>query len=384
MSGISAVLLTEIISPYRIKPFNHLSRVRGLDLEVYFLAETEDRRHWKVRTEEIRFRYEVLPGIKAARMYQGGTLFFNPSVVRRLVRRRPDVVICAGWSHPTTWVALLAARLIQARVLVWSESTLQDSRVQSRVKEAIKRWVVRNADGYVVPGSAQREYLRFLGAAEDRIRIAPNAVDNDHFAVGVDRGSEAWQAAKRELGLEGLVVLYVGRLLDEKGIPELLRLAPSIERDFGATLVLVGTGPEEERYRAECVGAGLRNVHFAGFQDQERITTYYAAADVFVFPTRSDPWGLVVNEAMAAGLPVVCSTAAGAAGDLVEDGGNGFLCAPGDEAELGRAVARLLRDAGLRTRMGRRSAEIIQSYSPERMADGFASAIFGAVGSCGS
>jgi glycosyltransferase involved in cell wall biosynthesis len=362
-------LLTEIIAPYRVEPFNLLAAQPGVQLEVLFFAKTEDRRSWRVPTERIRFPYRVLGGLSVGRMYQGAMLFLNPGVVTRLLRLRPHVVVCGGWHHPTLWLGLLAARLCGARVLVWSESTAADSRVPHRAKDALKRWMVARADGFVVPGAPQRDYLLSMGAPADRVWVAPNAVDNGHFAAG----AALRETVRGELGLSGTVVVFVGRLLDEKGVPELLDAAAAL-RGSGATVLVVGDGPDAGRYRREAAERGLHNVVFAGFRDQDELPGLYSAADVFVFPTRSDPWGLVLNEAMAAGLPVVSSDAAGATRDLVRPGENGFVYPSGDGDALRDALLALVGDEALRARMGRRSREIVSAFTPAAMAGALAEA----------
>ena len=144
-----------------------------------------------------------------------------------------------------------------------------------------------------------------------------------------------------------------------------------------ATLFVVGDGPARARYQAICRERELTSVRFEGFRTQEELPRYYGIADVFVFPTHSDPWGLVLNEAMCSGLPVICSTAAGAAEDLMRPGQNGFVYEPGDVDALKRHMLTLLSDAEMRRRMGASSQEIIKDFSPQEMAHSFGDAVLG-------
>jgi glycosyltransferase involved in cell wall biosynthesis len=138
---------------------------------------------------------------------------------------------------------------------------------------------------------------------------------------------------------------------------------------------MVGDGPDRARYQAWCREREMNSVRFEGVRSQQDLPRYYGIADVFVFPTRSDPWGLVLNEAMCSGLPVICSTAAGAAADLVRSGQNGFLHELGDIATLKRHMSTLLSDDRLRLRMGKASREIIAGFGPQNMAQGFRNAV---------
>lgn len=137
-----------------------------------------------------------------------------------------------------------------------------------------------------------------------------------------------------------------------------------------AQLVLVGEGPDRAGYEAIVREQQLQNVRFVNFLEHEALCRYYAAADIFVLPSRSETWGLVINEAMEFGLPIVTTDAVGAAPDLVS--GNGFVTPAGDAGALAKALEQLARDPQLRARMGARSREIIAGFTPETWADGFA------------
>lgn len=377
MKKIKVIILTEIISPYRISPFNCLNQEINIDLEVFFFAETESRRSWHVPKDKIQFPYRVVWGLQAGKAYQNAPVFCNPNVIYQLWQQQPDVVIFGGWHHFTYWLALVYAQMTGTRLLIWSESTPKDERDSNQLKDKLKRWIVDKASGYIVPGKAQKDYLIHLGAKEERIWTAPNAVDSDFFVSETKRYRQHQETWKQKLGLSGIIILYVGRLIDEKGIPELLEAFAQLRADKSVTLVIVGDGPQAEQYQLYCQHKKLNNIFFTGFQPQSTLVQYYAIADIFVFPTRSDPWGLVLNEAMAAGLPIVCSAAAGAIDDLLEDGGNGFIVPVGNVEKLSSALQRLVEDEGLRTQMGMRSQQIILNYTPQKMAQGFKEAILG-------
>ena len=368
-------VLTEIISPYRIPFLNELSSDPSIDLEVLFFSKTEGRRNWKIPWKSISFKYQVLPGWLVARRYQGGPIFFNPGVWRNLQKGRFQAVIFFGYHHPTIWLSLLWCRIAHIRTLVWSESTLLDIRSSNKAVEKLKRWIVARCDGFIAAGSSQVKYLRHLGASHEQIWVAPDSVDSEHFTSQSLHHRSLRPEIMRALGIKPPIVLYVGRLLDAKGIPELLDAFKEVIKHQKATLLLVGDGPDRMRYEKICTESNLASVHFVGFQDQEELPRYYGIADVLVFPTRSDPWGLVLNEGMCSGLPILCSTAAGAALDLVFSGQNGFLHEPGDVQQLAKHLKTLLRDPNLRSRMGQCSQEIIAGFTPQRMAHGFLDAI---------
>ncbi|MBV6627768.1 MAG: glycosyltransferase [Rivularia sp. (in: Bacteria)] len=375
MKKTKAIILTEIISPYRIPPFNCLAENEDIDLTVFFFAETESRRSWLVEKQKIQFNYQVLWGLQLGKAYQSAPVFLNPDVIHQLWKLQPDVIICGGWHHFTHWLALVYAEMTKTPLLIWSESTLRDERSVSNIKHKLKTWIVNQADGYIVPGKAQKDYLVDLKAREDRIYIAPNAVDSNFFTCETQRYRQQKPVWKEKLGMDGCVIIYVGRLIDEKGIPELLKAFTKLSGNKQVTLVIVGDGSRSQNYHSYTQQHKLDNVVFAGFQTQSALPQYYGIADIFVFPTRSDPWGLVLNEAMAAGLPIVCSDAAGAATDLVVNGKNGYLVPMGDIEKLSQALQILLEDESLREKMGLYSQEIIADYTPQKMAQGLKEAI---------
>ena len=375
MPKTKAIILTEIISPYRIPPFNYLAEDEEIDLTVFFFAETESRRSWLVEKEKIEFDYQVLWGLQLGKSYQSAPVFLNPDVIYQLWKQQPDVIICGGWHHFTHWLALIYARMTKTPLLIWSESTLKDERSINNIKYKLKAWIINQADGYIVPGKAQKNYLTDLGARKDRIYIAPNAVDSNFFTSEAQIYRQQKAVWKEKLGIDGCVIVYVGRLIDEKGLPELLEAFTKLSPHKQVTLVIVGDGLQAKDYHSYCQQNQLDNVVFAGFQPQSALPQYYGIADIFVFPTRSDPWGLVLNEAMAAGLAIVCSDAAGAADDLVVNESNGYLVPVGNANKLSEALQILVEDESLREKMGVYSQEIIANYTPQKMALGLKKAI---------
>ena len=164
--------------------------------------------------------------------------------------------------------------------------------------------------------------------------------------------------------------------MPEKGVFDLLdaygKLNSQLRSEIGLVLAGEGSSRSELVRRASAIRPG--SVYFAGFIHREHLATYYALAEVFVFATHTDPWGLVVNEAMACSLPIICSTAAGCAADLVQDHWNGRVVPAGDSDLLSSALDELSRDEPLRVLMGRRGRDRIRRYSPEACAGGLAEA----------
>jgi glycosyltransferase involved in cell wall biosynthesis len=358
------LIVTEIPAPFRIPLFNALAAEPGVDLRVCFLAEHDPRRSYRVYREEFAFDEVVLPGWSVRR--RGRWIMLNRGVFRLFRHVRPDVVVVGGWNQPAFWQVLAAAGVSRIPALLWVESTSSDARVGGAAAGGLRRLALRLSTGFVVPGGASRAYLRRLGVADERIVDAPNAVDVGIFAEQVAAARSQLAALREQLGLDGCVFLYVGRLEPEKGVDVLLEAM----RDVAARLVVIGSGPLESELRA-IAGDG---VHFVGQLTRDELVPWYAAADALVLPSRSEPWGMVLNEGAAAGLPLVGTAAAGAAHDLIEPGGNGFRVPADDEPALAEALRALANDAELRRTFGERSRELSEQFRPEAWARAVASA----------
>lgn len=369
------VILTEIISPYRIPLFNALARHVGVDLHVIFLAETDpELRQWRVYKEEIKFSYEVLPSWRK-RIGRYNCLL-NRGVGSALSAADPDVIVCGGYNYVASWQALLWARTHNVPFLLWSESNLPDLRRGHPLVEFLKKEFLSRCSGFIVPGQSAREYLRAHKIKDDVIYTAPNAVDNDLFAnaaVAVRQDP----TSRQKLGLPNRYFLFVGRLVPEKGVFDLMsayaRLDAKVRREVG--LVFVGDGASRQQLEQQASSISPGVIKFASFVQRDQLAAYYALADMLILPTHSDPWGLVVNEAMACSLAVILSHVAGCAADLVKKNWNGMLVPPRDVPSLAGAMQSLADQPELCRAMGAQSKQHISYHSPAAWSAGIARAM---------
>lgn len=365
------VIITEIISPYRIPLFNVLSEQPGVDLHVIFLAETDPTlRQWKVYKQEIGFSYEVLPSWR--KRIGGYNVLLNRGLGRALLAAKPDAILCGGYNYVASWRALWWARNRSAPFFLWSESNLQDIRKGRALVELLKNEFFRQCNGFVVPGKSAAEYLLSHGIKRETIFTAPNAVDNDLFAKEAAAARAKDNQLRIDLALPERYFLFAGRLVREKGVFELLsaysRLDGEMRQEIG--LVFAGDGPcrtELER-QASSISPGL--IKFVGFAQREQLAAYYALAEALILPTYSDTWGLVVNEAMACGLPVIVSRLAGSVLDLVTEDWNGKMIQPRDVESLRSALQSVAGCRNESLRMGANSLQRIAEYSPQRWSEG--------------
>jgi len=371
-------IITEIIAPYRIPLFNALAEIPEIDLHVIFLGETDPNlREWRVYREEIRFSFEVLPSWR--RRIGKYNALLNARMGAALTHARPVAILCGGYSYVSSWQALLWARKHRVAFLLWSESNRQDQRRYLPAVEWLKKQFLHRCDGFVVPGQSAFKYVNAQKIRNQPIFVAPNAVDNRLFSNAAEFARNNADRLRQELNLPQHYFLFVGRLVREKGVYELLSaytsLNPDLRRQFG--LVFVGDGPCRRQLQelAHNFSGRAAGIVFGGFVQREQLGAYYGLAEVLVLPTHTDTWGMAVNEAMACGLPLIVSEAAGCASDLVQEDGNGVLVKPRDVSGLASAMSRMGCDAHVRRRLGQNSARRILDYSPDAWAKSVARAI---------
>jgi glycosyltransferase involved in cell wall biosynthesis len=370
------VILTEIISPYRIPLFNALARSDSVEPHVIFLAENDPGlRQWRVYKDEIRFSYEVLP---SRRMQLGSrSLLLNGGLASALRSARPDALLCGGYNYVASWQALLWAKHHGVPFLLWSESHQNELRRSRALVEFLKDEFLHRCSGFIVPGSAAREYLHVHRVHDEVIFTAPNAVDNNLFSTAAAEARKSASARRRELNLPDRYGLFVGRLVREKGVFELLaayaKLDTRLREQFG--LVFAGDGVCRKQLEEQSLSIAPGVVRFAGFVHREQLAVYYALAEILILPTYTDTWGLVVNEAMACGLPVILTNEAGCSADLVQENWNGYRVPSKDESSLAIAIEKLAKQPELSAKMGANSLQRISQYSAERWSDGIVQAV---------
>jgi glycosyltransferase involved in cell wall biosynthesis len=247
---------------------------------------------------------------------------------------------------------------------------------ESFVKKAIKKFFIRKAAAYLVSGTAAKEHLEHYGARTKRIFNAYFTCDVEHFQSASSLGEKECQQVCDSLELKKVVFLYVGQFIKRKGLINLLQAYRKLEREgLETSLLLVGSGPLRSELERQVLQQELGSVRFAGFVRAEDLPKYYGLADIFVFPSLNDIWGLVVNEAMASGLPVIATDKVGAAKDLVEEGVNGFIVRAGDTEALYKRMRVLGTSPRLRGFFGEKSREIISRWTNKEAVDGFLQAI---------
>ena len=362
------VFLTDIPTPYIIEVMRELS-VR-VDLLCLFCAEKASRgMEWNF-ARNLGFRHSVIGGARIKRRGDGADYYISPRIFWRLLRARPDAIIAGGFSIPSFY-AYLCCKLTGARLIVYSDGTPTYERGLGWPQRVARKILVPRVSAFIAKSRPAADRFEELGA-KGRIFLAPHTTNlAPLLAIGARRD---W-SDNAELRL-----LSVGRLIPQKGVGHLIRaLAAMRPVRRPVSLTIVGSGPQEAELRALVQSLGVRRIRFAGFVDQHELPAYYAAADVFVFPTLADTYGIVLLEAAASALAPIASVHAGATLDFVKDGEGGFVVDPHDEHALAELIARFADCPKLVRDLGLAAHNVARLRTPDRTAEKYMSAIMTAV-----
>ena len=280
---------------------------------------------------------------------------------------KPDVVNISGYYEPAMNLILLYCKLNGVKVVISIDSTESDN-PNVGWREKIKSLVVNMGNGFFCYGSKSAEYMYKLGISPDKILLKNNAVDNQKVASIYQEAQKSREIKKNISGLRKYNFIYVGRLIKFKNIDNLLAAYKNLNApDWG--LIILGNGSEEEKLKHYVAENQLGGVCFVDGKQWFEVPEYMALADIFILPSFSEPWGLVVNEAMACGMPVLVSEKCGSAPDLVRENENGFKFDPFDVVQMTEKMNEFVIKPEIIEPFGLKSKQIIQNFSPEKVAE---------------
>ncbi|MBI1857506.1 MAG: glycosyltransferase family 4 protein [Candidatus Melainabacteria bacterium] len=278
-----------------------------------------------------------------------------------------DAVWVHGWNSFTNWLVFMSTNLKHLPIMLRCETNLLNpiQPVKAKLKKAILKNLFKRVSSFLPVGRYNAEFYKTYGVSDERMFLVPYVVDNDFFFTNekkyVAKGSTIKHSYKIPDKLP--VILFSGKLTDVKCPMDLLKAFAVVSNKQQAVLIYVGDGPMLAKMQKYVRKHKLKNVFFMGFKNQTELSEIYSIADIFVLPSKFEPWGLVVNEAMCFGKPVIVSDKVGAGGDLVKTGENGFVFEVGDISMLADCLEKLLSDEVKREEMGKRSLSIIRNWS---------------------
>jgi glycosyltransferase involved in cell wall biosynthesis len=308
-----AALLLNIIAPSRIRLYSLLAD--HFDLLILHGGTEANRDSWSnldrqlpnaqvVRAWGWQMRYaKKMDG----EVFDEKFIHITPGFAWGLLRFRPQAVI-SNEMGVRTLIALAYGTLFRKPVWVWWGGTLHTERANGRLRNILRKIISRWAKHWISYGQTSTEYLLHLGIPRERILESQNTIDEQQFQRD---GGPLWSVTPRP------VVLFTGQFIERKGLGSLLNAAAVVQRqglDF--SLLLVGSGRDKQALEDKAKSLSLKNVLFRPAQTPDKMPSVYRSGDVLIFPTREDVWGLVANEAVLSGVPVLCSKYAGCAPEL--------------------------------------------------------------------
>lgn len=353
------LFVTNLPSPYRVDFFNELGKLCELTA-LYERRSASDRNEkWK-GNKAVRFKekYIDLKPIGADRS-------IGLRLVKEIKKQCFDHLIISGYASPSVMAAIVYCRL--KRIPYYIESDGGFCKKDKFPKSMLKKFLLSGAKGHFVTCDEYKKYLLSLGVKNECIYKYPFTSLKSADIIAEPVSSEEKENLKNELSLkESKVVLAVGQFIKRKGFDILIKAAKNLPANVG--VYFVGGVPTEE-YITLKNSLQLENVHFVGFKTKEDLKLYYKAADVFVLPTREDIWGLVINEAMVCGLPVVTTDRCIAGLELVKNGENGYITETENPVQLADCIEKIINDGEKCAEMGKKSLDRISEYTVENMAE---------------
>ncbi len=343
-------ILHNIISPLRLPLFQKLNEL--YDIHVYFCSRNDNDRLWKTSLiNAYAFKYYVLPNFKLKSLTLNHTLLF------RLLNQSYDAYLVGENSENifSILITLFVVKLLKKPLILWT-GAFETQYYRKKWGNAYAllniyhKFIYNHSDAFVAYSELSKLFLMKNGVSESKIfvggQVLHNKTNKNNITITVP-----------DIFIGKKNILYLGYLRKGKGIDLLINAYKKLHLK-NTMLIIAGTGPEESNLKK--IANDDSTIHFVGYVEGAKKVLYYSIAHLFVLPTYHDSWGLVINEAMYYGLPIIVSSAA-AASEMVTD--NGYVIPPGDEQALFDALHKLLLDDSLRLYMGIKSKQNITGYT---------------------
>ena len=392
MSSAKSRYKVYIVAPtcfyYQADLFRELSAYPDIDLTVYFCSnegisardiqemykvdEQWGASEWLLEGYKFNFLRNYAPQPSYLKWPFG---LINFGILKKIILGRPDIVILMSWMNPTWWMALAACVLFRIPFLYMTDANVQIERYRSKRKRQIKQLVLgkilfKVCSGFLCAGRENRRLYRLYGVPERKLFRFAYSWGYDALLEKSAELKPQRSRIRAELGIpeESLVILFCGRLSMEKNLFHLIDAYHQLDLER-KSLIFVGDGDLKHSLQDYVDQLGAESVTFFGFQNRDQIAKYYTVSDLLVLPSVRETWGMVVNEAMCFGLPVIVSNQVGAGVDLVADGRNGYRVSTHGDA-LYRSIKKIVDlSEEERVLMGMKSVDTVKKWSTRNLGE---------------
>lgn len=354
---MKVLFITNLPSPYRVDFFNEWGKY--CNLTVVFERNKASNRDDKWIADKCK-NFKAI-NLNAMPIGEENSVSFR---IIDILKEEYDHIVVGVYSTVTAMIAITYMRIRKIPFIISSDGGF--IKQDDGFKRKFKIFFVGAANMWLSSGKETTKYLAHYGANPERTFVYPfTSIWEKEIVSNVLTQAEK-QATRDTLGIpESKVVLTVGRFIPIKGYDVLLKACAKLDASTG--VYIVGGKPTDEYLQLQNE-LGLNNIHFVDFMSKEELSNYYKSSDVFVLPTRGDVWGLVINEAMAHGLPIVTTDKCVAGLELVENDVNGYIVPVDDNIKLGEAICKIVNNEVLKDKMSAKSLQKIKVYTIENMA----------------
>jgi glycosyltransferase involved in cell wall biosynthesis len=318
---MNVLIITNIISPYRIPLFNSLSCQKDLNLMVCFMDDIEFDREWKIYYNEIEFKYKVLKKINSTYLNKK-KIYINTKIWRELKAFKPDSIINIGYGSLANIVSYIYSKIKKTNFIIW-ESYHKKYYPKNIITRCIQFFMVKGADAFVTYSKSSYELLRSYRIHDHKIFIGSNTIDMDYY----DIKSREFKRSNEFLELKNKYfkhnILYVGQFIERKNVIDILNIAKKMNnKEIG--FIIIGSGELENEYKQFIKNNSLDNVIIENYKQRDELIRYYAISDILILPSKYEIWGLVINEAIACNVIPICSFNCGCS-EIILNNINGFV-----------------------------------------------------------
>lgn len=348
-----ALVVSSYPAPYRVGVFKELAS--EYDLDIFFDTCINENRNSEWFCKSGDFSFDILDNDKANHKFK--------KALKDI--KNYDFVLAYDPARKPAIKAIILCRLHHVPYYVNNDGAIIR---KNFIRDSVKKFLYRGAKACFSSGHSATEYFKYYGVSKEKITEHNfSSLTNEDILlqpVSVEEKAEL----RKQLNLEDKkTIITVGQFIYRKGFDVLLRAWKQID-DY-AQLLIIGGGDLQADYEKFIAENNLKNVKIIGFMKKEELFKYYCASDIFVLPTREDVWGLVVNEAMAVGLPVITTDNCNAGLELIENGVNGYIVPIEDDKELSEKLLYLLSDSKLCSNISLNNLKKIKNYTIEKIAE---------------
>jgi glycosyltransferase involved in cell wall biosynthesis len=340
-----------------------ISNYPNIDLDIYYCSYSEANRHYKIiLAQSDYYQSFYLKG----EISWGIDKHFNLGIIPLIFKNNYDFYLIGGYSYPTVALAIILSRLLKRKYILLIDHMYKKEGKEEWLKNLIKRFLIKGANAYITTSEEAKENLVFYGAYKDKIFIAPLSCPDFFYRENIKINNNFVKPFEK-------YILFIGRFEEYKGVMYLLEAFKILRnkyqyQDIG--LFLIGSGSLKQRIRDWVVNNQLENwIKIENWKPYEELPQWYFNALMFVCPSFYEPWAFVVNEAMAAGLPIIATQAVGAARALIKNEENGFVIKEKDGEQLALKMKELLENEELRKKLSENAYKTQKKYTLDKISD---------------